>query len=1435
MTDSADKNPAAGSSLPEASAGIPDKPLGSKWTDSQWRAVVRRGRNLLVAAAAGSGKTAVLVERIIRRVSDEEEPVDVDRLLVATFTKAAAAEMRQRIGEALEKALYGMPDSTHLKRQLSLLNRASITTLHSFCMEVIRRYFHTINLGPGFRVADDTEAALIRQEELESLLEERYGEAPEGHPFWTLADWYGGDRSDAALLALVERLYEASRSHPFPDRWLADMCGMFRAESGDKGVEAGLEKLEGHPWFVSLLKDVALELDGASAILGEALELCGQPGGPAPYVSNLEEELQMVSAAAAAGQEGWTALYEAFGAVAFGRLKPVKGDTVDKELQERVKELRSTAKDKLQRLREELFVRSPEEYMAELVRLAPVVEELCKLTTEFAERYSAAKREKGLLDFADLEHMCLSILGKPADGDGAELIPTAAALAYREQFVEVMLDEYQDTNLVQETIVGLISRPLPGNRFMVGDVKQSIYRFRLAEPGLFLAKYKEYRPGETEASAPGERIDLARNFRSRRQVVDAVNVLFRRMMRAAVAEMDYDRDAELVYGAGFAEHEDVIHGAFAGASRPDYAAELVLVDKSGPAAEGAAGGNTEADSFSDGEEDFSGGAAGGEGTDGAAAKNPWETEREELETAQLEARYIGGRIRALTGMDGGATFPVAERDGSRRPARFRDVVILLRATRGWAPVFMEELALMGVPAYADIDTGYFSATEVETMLSLLKVIDNPRQDIPLAAVLRSPLVGLSADELAQIRLAERQGDYYGAMEAWFKQVEEEERRSQAADEGPAPSPILLPYGVSAGGTAYRETAASAAERRNMEGLLGKLKQFRDRLSVWRRDAVQGELSALIADIYRETGYFEYVGGLPGGTQRQANLRALYDRARQYEKTSFRGLFRFLRFVERMRESGGDLGTARTLGEQEDIVRIMSIHKSKGLEFPVVFVAGMAKGFNMMDLNGAFLIHKELGFGPRYKDEELQAVYPTLPQLAIRRRLRMETLAEEMRVLYVALTRAKEKLVLVGTVPSAAKRLAAAGILMVGGENVGFAGANGEVEVSTGGKMESGALAGTGEQADVLAGAGGSVGAKAAASVSFRTGQFGAENALPLPDYMLASARSYLDWVLPAVVVEGAVTAPWRLFAVHAETLSGTSAAVEETSAGFADKLMEAVRTLEPMPVPVPDGDLREELARRLEWKYPNPAAGAILTKTSVTELKRLEAKRILSITYAEEGTAGLGLWIPSGSGWQTAGGAGVENASGESLLYRTPRFRKSRKLTAAETGVLYHTAMQHMPLDGSGPPPDIEGELDRLAEAGFITASDREVLDGGVIAAFFATDVGRRLALSKDVRRELAFTLGLEAGELYPDCAPEAAGELVLLQGIIDCLFEDGEGRLVLLDYKTDRTKGRTDKELAERYRVQLKLYERAVTDIWGRKPDELAVYFFDESRLIRL
>lgn len=1397
---------------------VPPKPADSKWTDGQWRAIVRRGRNLLVAAAAGSGKTAVLVERIIRRISDETDPIDVDRLLVATFTKAAASEMRHRIGEALEEALFKRPDSDHLKKQLALLNRASITTLHSFCQEVIKRYFQMIDLDPGFRIADETEAAIMRQEQLEALLEERYAGSPEEHPFWSLAEWFGGDRSDAPLMALIERLYDASRSHPDPERWLAGQVELFRTEKDGNGLEAGGGQ---HPWFRSLLRDAGLELDGAAALLEEGLRVCGMEGGPLPYASTLEDELQLVRYLKQAGAQGWEALHAAFQTASFGRLKPCKGDSFDKELQEQVKELRKGAKDKLDKLREELFVRTPEQYLAELTRMAPLMRELAGLTEDFARRYREAKTDKGLLDFTDLEHYCLRILGEPSE-DGPGLRPTAAAMAYREQFAEIMLDEYQDTNLVQETIVALISREAPGNRFMVGDVKQSIYRFRLAEPGLFLEKYRTYGNGGG-STASGERIDLAKNFRSRRQVVDGVNYLFRQIMTRTVGEMEYDRDAELVCGAAYPE-PGTAGGTGAGAAGesssdvPDYSTELMLIDRGG-----GPRGDEEAAAYGN-DTDEGGGPEGAE-TDGAAAAGAGAgaaDDAEELEAAQLEARYIGRRIRELMGLDGGVPFPVTERGGSQRPARFRDFVILLRATRSGAPVLIEELGFMGIPAYADISSGYFAATEVETVLSLLKVIDNPHQDIPLAAVLRSPLVGLSAEELARVRLADRHGSYYRSLQAWVKEAGDRLKLPEAyggedVTGQTGGDAILLPFRelqpqqlelFSDGLEGWQEAAASSSPAAEASepvygsgagpdpvdaaylALAHKLLQFGRRLEEWRRETRQGSLSGLIWRIYRDTGYYDYAGGLPGGAQRQANLRALYDRARQYESTSFRGLFRFLRFVDRLREGGGDLGTARALGEQEDVVRIMTIHKSKGLEFPVVFVAGMGKMFNMMDLNGSFLIHKELGFGPKYMDSAKRAVYPTLPQLAIRRRMRLEMLAEEMRVLYVALTRAKEKLILLGSASNLEGKLT-------------------------------------------------------------RWARILGTDKPELPDYALAEAKSYLDWVVPAAMRHPAAELlresagvfgddPGRMlyreeaslwsFSIWSSSAFGAGSLLEPDSGvpaeGSERGCEEAVRRLVPLETE-PSG-FGDELERRLSWRYPYEGASSMLTKTSVSELKRLSARRVLTIT--EDGFEWEAPLHPA----LDKAGADQESKNRQDGLYRLPRFRSVKKLTPAELGTLYHTVMQHVPLGSAPDEAGIGGLLVRLEERRILTREEREAMDPRVIAAFFGTELGIRLAASSRVQRELPFSFGLRAGEVYPDCDPSVADELLLIQGVIDCLFEDRNGRLVLLDYKTDRIRGLEDKALEDRYRIQLDLYARAIETIWKRRVDEKAVYYFDGGRVVR-
>ncbi|GIP35843.1 helicase-exonuclease AddAB subunit AddA [Paenibacillus sp. J2TS4] len=1278
-----------------------DKPAGSAWTDEQWEAISRTGQNILVAAAAGSGKTAVLVERIIRRISDESESVDVDRLLVATFTKAAASEMRQRIRDALEKALFEKPDSAYLRKQLALLNRASITTLHSFCLEVIQRYFQLIRLDPGFRVANETETALLRQDVLEELFEHYYTYSEEDSEFWNVLEWFGGNRSDEALFSLVLQLYDASRSHPQPDRWLDQMCGLFDTDATEPTL-----------WLDSLEKDVRLDLEGILGLLTQASHLAAQPGGPAPYLDNLTDEIAMTEQLIERCGESWESLYVAFQTASFGRLKACRGDGLDKALQDQVKAVRDAAKERFNAMREELFTRSPEQYKAELMAMHPIMSMLAELVKQFGKRFSEAKRGKGLIDFADLEHYCLQVLTDP-DSPTEELKPSEAALEYREQYVEILLDEYQDTNLVQEAIVELLSREDRGNRFMVGDVKQSIYRFRLAEPGLFLDKYRSFR---RDGSGRGRRIDLARNFRSRRQVVDGVNFVFKQVMNETVGEIAYDREAELVYGAEYYERSEQ------GAEVRQLPVEWMLIDRAGESSEADSGGwPTE----EPGESAEIAGAGGQEPGPVSITE-----EIREMETAQMEARAIALQIRKLLGEDGGEQFTVYDkRENGMRPVQYRDIVVLLRATHSWAPVFIEELRQQGIPGYADLNTGYFSATEVDVVLSLLKIIDNPYQDIPLAGVLRSPIVGLSADDLAIVRMTDRKAGFYGALLQFTAEQSEEHQE-----------------------------------------LRHKLAHFISRLEQWRTAARQGTLADLIWSLYRDTGYYDFVGGMPGGLQRQANLRALHDRARQYEATSFRGLFRFLRFVERMQESGGDLGTARALGEQEDVVRIMSIHKSKGLEFPVVFVAGMGKGFNRQDLNSHFLIHKELGLGPYYVDMEKRISFPSLPTLAIRRRMRLEMLAEEMRVLYVALTRAREKLYLLGSVRSLAKQLDV--------------------------------WARTDLEAPVLA------------------------------DYELAQAKCYLDWIGPALIkhrssqplremghmlhsaADWAAEDPseWKVSVIYPAMLAQEAAAAEQPSS-LQEARLDAVRRL--LPVDLPDRSEEEEVARRLGWAYPFAESTQLLSNTSVSELKRMHEEKVLAVS---DDTAAR---LSAISAFQAP-------------VYRRPRFMEQRQMNAAERGTIHHAVMQRVRLHPGLDEAEIVEEIQRMVDLRLLTEEQRQAVDPSMIAGFFQTDVGRRLLAADRVKREVPFSYGLPAREVYPKASPTVEGETILIQGVIDCLFEDEEG-LVLLDYKTDAMRGRPPEELAERYSIQLGLYTRAIERIWQRELSHIYLYFFDGSHLVRM
>ncbi|NHC18745.1 helicase-exonuclease AddAB subunit AddA [Bacillus sp. MM2020_4] len=1041
---------------------IPPKPAGVTWTDDQWKAIMARDKDILVAAAAGSGKTAVLVERIIQKILSLENPIDVNELLVVTFTNASAAEMRHRMGEALEKAIDQDPGSRHLRKQLSLLNKASISTLHSFCLEVIHKYYYLIDIDPGFRIADETEAQIIRDEVMEELFEEEYGKE-KNESFFHLVDSFTNDRSDQALMDIVRSIYDFARSNPVPEDYLQSIVSMY-----DVGDITDIEDL---PFIQSLLFDIELQLEAAKDMIKRGLELTKLPNGPAPRAENFLDDLHVLETLMLAQKDSWAALYQAMQTWSFGRAKPVKGDHYEKNLTEKAQKLRDKAKKKIQEIKEELFSRKPEGFLRDMEEMRPLIETLVNLVKAFSTRFEKVKREKGLVDYADLEHYCLGILTNGINVEG-EFIPSDAALTFRSHFKEVYCDEYQDVNMVQETILKLVTQEdeRTGNLFMVGDVKQSIYRFRLAEPNLFLSKYNRF---TTHGRDSGLRIDLARNFRSRKEVLDGTNYLFKQIMGVKVGEIEYDEAAELRNGAPYPEDHS-------------FPIEVILIDQNAESAEMTAEAENETERF--------------------------EFDAEDLAQSQLEARVMAAKIKELV-LSGTPVYNTKTK--MQKPLLYRDVVILLRSMT-WAPQIMEEFKQQSIPIYANLSTGYFEATEVSIMLSLLRVIDNPFQDIPLASVLRSPIVGLNEEELAKIRIHKKRSTFWEAVSAFC--------------------------------------LSKTAE--NSDPFYEKVRSFFDMLKDWRQLARQGSLSELIWQLYRDTGFYDFVGGLPGGKQRQANLRALYDRARGYEQTSFRGLFRFLRFIERMIDRGDDLGAARALGEQEDVVRIMTIHSSKGLEFPVVFMAGMARNFNMMDIRKSYMLDKEFGFATKYINVEKRISYPSLPQIAFKRKKKMEMLAEEMRVLYVAMTRAKEKLYVTATLKDAVKTID-------------------------------------------------------------KWNDVSANTEWQLKDYERAGAMSYIDWIGPALIrhqdcselrgeggtspfVPSEITdhsSSWNVALISAEEIQKQESEIEAEE----DHFLEKVQKLEKIPV---ESSFADEIKARLTWEYAFPDAAAHRSKQSVSEIKR---------------------------------------------------------------------------------------------------------------------------------------------------------------------------------------------------------------------------------------
>lgn len=932
--------------------------MGMKFTPEQQRVIELHNSNILVSAAAGSGKTAVLVERIIRMICDGEHPADIDRLLIVTFTNAAAAEMRERIAAGITARLETDPGNEHIQKQSALLHNAQITTIDSFSLFLIRNHFNEIGLDPDFRVADEGEIKLLQQEVLAQLLEDAYAgqfvpETPE--QFHACVEYFCPGGRESVLEQHILNLSRYAGSFPWPAEWLEERKNDYAA--GD------MEALVHSDYGQYLTERVNRTVEGCLEKLREVKRLCELPDGPYMYGELTEAEIEQLERLTSCKDLEEQAAK--IPAVTFARLPSKKDDSVDPAKRELAKAIRNSVKDTLSDLSESYF-KTPLELAVEQGKACrEPLRILLDLVLEFDRRLLAAKQERHLIDFSDMEHYALQILLKrekveESDGTGTDrtetkyrIVPSDVAMEYRQYFQEILIDEYQDSNLVQEYLLSAISGEEEGryNRFMVGDVKQSIYKFRLARPELFLEKYDTYQ--ETGDLC---RIDLAKNFRSRIQVVDAVNGVFSRIMSREIGGIAYDDKAALYPGAVYPAQED-----------PAYGSELLLIRKP-----------------EKGEREESG--IGEQHAEGAGVLVDYDNVR------QLEALAIAARIKQLKG-----SLKVMEKStGELRPVRYSDMVILLRTTSGWDEEFKKILEQQGIPVYITSKTGYFGALEVQELLQFLRVLDNPRQDIPLFGVMQSVFGGFTQEEIAQIRSG-GEGHSRKRM-TLYEALKEVAQSGRTVEEGEE---------ISAG-----ESAGEEAE------LSQKADTFLQRIGHYRDLTPFTSIRDLLQRILDDYDYLNYVTALPAGSKRRANVEMLLTKASAFEKTSYFGLFHFIRYMEQLEKYDVDYGEADTLDENADVVRIMSIHKSKGLEFPVVFVSGLSKRFNMQDANQSLIVDMDLGVAVDYVDSVRRIKNKTLRRAVLSAKMKEDNLAEELRVLYVALTRAREKLILTAVLDKA---------------------------------------------------------------------------------------------------------------------------------------------------------------------------------------------------------------------------------------------------------------------------------------------------------------------------------------------------------------------------------------------------------------------------------
>jgi len=1072
---------------------------------------------------------------------------------------------------------------------------------------------------------------LNKMEAVEELLEEEYEKA--SSLFLGLVEMFGGSKYDAPLQDMVLRVYEFIQRQPHPLRWLREKIGEFAVTP---------DSFERSPWVEAVLKQLKMQLLAARDLFEEARFLSEKTAGLQAYQDILADDLLIVDNLIQAAGKGMSSLYYQTGEVKFKRLARTPED-VDKTLKEKVRAFREEGKKAVREALKVVRTKSPDEYCSDLNELYPYMKYFYQLVVDFADKYREKKRERGVVDFDDLEHYALEIL---ANDDVAQ--------EYRRHYEYIFVDEYQDSNLVQETILNFIKRE--DKLFLVGDVKQSIYRFRLADPSLFIEKYESFQPRE---GVRDRRIDLNINFRSREGIINAVNYIFSCIMSRDFGEIDYDEKAYL-YPAPERRDADL--------RELGKKVELYLIDKNG-----------ELDEKGD--------------------------EAEEIGDIEVEARFVARQIKELIGQQ--IYDPELK---CYRDIEYRDIVVLLRVTKEWAGIFVDSFISEGIPVYADAAAGYFETLEIDVLMNLLRLIDNKKQDIPLLSVMRSPICDFSIDDLIEIRVRSQAENYFEAVEEYMKNFSND--------------------------------------------LSKRLQRFNHSLNAWKDESRFMRMDDFIWKLLMDTGYYYYVGAMPGGQQRQANLRLLYERAGQFQRTSMKGLFNFIKFVDKIKTSSRDMEIARILGENENVVRVMSVHKSKGLEFPVVILAGMGKQFNMSDVNASMLLHNNLGIGPRYVNPELRVYTDTIARVAIKNQIKMESLSEEMRILYVALTRAKERLILVGSIKNLTK----------------------------------------------------------AADRWSR----------PVRAFNLAQGKNFLDWIGPALIrhpdgeglrrvagiswdYEKLLTdsSKWDIKILNRSFIAQESLKQRETTEKFQDFL----RNFKPGN----RSGLQDLINKRLNWEYNYREAGRIPSKLSVTQITKLKIKNLESIK------------------------------TGVPELVTAPRFisekwlpEEMNKMTGAEKGNITHLVIRHLDFRQVKSEDEIKRQVEEMVEKEIIREEEMGAVDCAKIAAFFRSKLGQRVLQAEKLYREVPFNFLCKASKLIEGLEKYNGNEDLLVQGVIDLYFPEGE-ELVLVDYKTDFISRENRDAVINKYRVQLDLYKEALERIQGKRVKESYIFLLDSGEAVLL